>query len=158
MRKRAVIIVLVILVPLLVGCSGGESSSTGETPSTSDASSTSEAQPEGEAPSTGGVATLSGSAQPIFDARCASQRCHGVERADLRLTSGVSYGELVNVASVQVPSLMRVLPSQPDSSYLLIKLADNPPQGVRMPIAQPPLEPEDVAAIRDWVESGAADN
>lgn len=107
----------------------------------------------------GGGSSLSGDVQPIFTANCSSQACHGTgEAQDLRLTSGDSYDELVNVASTQVASLMRVLPSEPDSSYLVEKLGANPAQGLQMPRGQTPLSSADVATIREWIENGALDD
>ena len=135
MSRHVYTAVLVTLAALLAGCSSNEPSAPGD------------------------VSTLSGDVQPIFDSRCASQQCHGAEEdADLRLTSGDSHGELVNVPSIQVPSLMRVLPSEPDSSYLVLKIGDSPPQGNRMPIGQAPLTTTDVSTIRSWIDNGALDN
>jgi hypothetical protein len=94
--------------------------------------------------------------QPIFTANCSSQACHGTaEEQDLRLTSGSSYGALVNVPSTQVVTLMRVLPSVPDSSYLIMKLLGDPPQGLRMPRGQNPLSDDDITTIQNWIEDGA---
>ena len=94
--------------------------------------------------------------QPIFNANCASAACHGSgESAGLRLTSGSSHGNLVNVSSTQVVSLKRVLPNDPDNSYLVQKLGANPDVGLQMPRGQNPLSSADVTTIRDWIEDGA---
>jgi len=131
-RKQTVATILVVLVPLVVGCSSSDPSS----------------------PS--GGSSLSADVQPIFTANCSSQSCHGSgEQQGLRLTSGASYGELVNVPSTEVVTLVRVLPSEPDSSYLIMKLGADPPQGLQMPRGQNPLSAADVSTIRDWIVDGA---
>jgi hypothetical protein len=157
MIRRILTLALVAIAALTFGCSGDEGPSSGEA-TRETGSSTADGRSVGEASSDADTPTLSGVVQPVFDARCASQSCHGVEKADLHLATGVSHGELVSVYSVQVPSWMRVLPGRPDSSYLVVKLADDPPGGNRMPIGQPPLPADEIAAIRDWIEAGAADN
>ena len=63
-----------------------------------------------------------------------------------------SFASLVNVASVQQPALMRVLPFDPDTSYLIHKLEANgttvmPPSGM-LPAAT-------IAEIRQWIMDGA---
>lgn len=71
----------------------------------------------------------------------------------LDLTSAdASFGALVNVASIQQAALMRVMPFDPDSSYLIHKLEANgttvmPPSGM-LPAAT-------IAEIRQWITDGA---
>jgi hypothetical protein len=132
-KRSTVAVALAIVVPLAVGCSG-------------------DSDPAGPS----GGSSLSADVQPIFTARCAAQECHGAtEEQGLRLTSGASYNELVNVPSTEVVTLMRVLPSKPDSSYLIMKLGANPPQGLQMPRGLNPLSTADMTTIRDWIEDGA---
>jgi hypothetical protein len=103
--------------------------------------------------------SLDGDVQPIFTSRCASAQCHGeAEASELRLTVGASHGQLVNVASVEAPTFMRVMPDEPDSSYLIMKLGDSPPSGGRMPLSAAPLSSGEVLIIRDWISGGAPNN
>ena len=66
--------------------------------------------------------------------------CHQGANAPqgLRLDAGNSYALLVNVASAEVPGLMRVNPGNPDTSYLVQKIQGNAAVGVRMPANGPP--------------------
>ncbi len=107
--------------------------------------------------------------QPIFDAYCV--RCHvtggsgysqtgGDDDDGLDLTSGASFATLVNRPTFQRPSeppRWRVLPGEPDSSYLMDKIrADSPKSGSRMPQNGPPfLSQADIELIRRWIEDGA---
>ena len=107
--------------------------------------------------------------QPIFDAYCV--RCHvtggsghsqtgGDDDDGLDLTSGASFAALVNRPTFQKPGeppRWRVLPGEPDSSYLMDKIrADSPKSGNRMPQNGPPfLSQADIELIRRWIEEGA---
>lgn len=52
----------------------------------------------------------------------------------------------------------RVVPNEPDMSFLWIKLTrDDAPLG-RMPLASTPLKQCDLDAIRTWIENGAAND
>ncbi|WP_161966145.1 hypothetical protein [Steroidobacter cummioxidans] len=83
--------------------------------------------------------------------------CHAGAAAPLglRLDEGSSYALLVNASSVEVPSLHRVEPGNPDSSYLIQKLEGIAAVGGRMPLNQPPLPQETIAVIRQWITDGA---
>jgi hypothetical protein len=106
-----------------------------------------------------GGSSLSADVQPIFNASCTSSSCHGSGQSEgLDLRSGSSHGNLVNVSSTQVVSLMRVLPNDPDNSYLVQKLGDSPAVGLQMPRGQNPLSSAEVTTIRDWIEDGALDD
>ena len=88
---------------------------------------------------------------------CASSSCHGVsESAGLRLTSGDSYGELVNVASTQVSSF-RVIPNDAQNSYLVVKIEGRQTVGSSMPIGGS-LDNIDISNIRNWIDTGAPNN
>jgi hypothetical protein len=63
---------------------------------------------------------------------------------------------LVNVASAEVPGLMRVVPGDPEHSYLYLKVTGDPRiDGGRMPPISDPLTPPDVELLRSWIEAGA---
>lgn len=83
--------------------------------------------------------------------------CHSGAQAPLglRLDEGASFAMLVGTPSVEVPSLNRVQPGNPDGSYLIQKLEGTAQVGARMPLNAPPLPPDTIAVIRQWISSGA---
>jgi anaerobic magnesium-protoporphyrin IX monomethyl ester cyclase len=98
--------------------------------------------------------------EPYLDATCALPDCHakGSAAAGLVLESGLSYGNLVDHPSTQVPSLARVRPTQPDSSYLVHKLAGTQASvggsGERMPKGGQ-IDPDFPESLWRWIWSGA---
>ena len=91
--------------------------------------------------------------------------CHTTEggrvpAANMNLMHDVAYDQLVNVSSREVPSLKRVLPGDPDSSYMVHKIEGRPGiVGVRMPLNGPPyLTPGQILIMRRWIELGAPRN
>jgi hypothetical protein len=77
---------------------------------------------------------------------------------NLDLTAGVSWGNLVNVAADEDPSIMYVVPNHPEQSLLFRKInCDSPGVGSRMPYGFPSgtLTPEQMAAVYDWIAEGA---
>jgi hypothetical protein len=71
------------------------------------------------------------------------------------LLAGQAYGNTVNVASVEMPQLRRVLPGDPASSYLYRKITGAGITGDRMPLQQPPLSDAQIALVRNWILRGA---
>jgi len=61
----------------------------------------------------------------------------------------------VGVASVEVPSLQRVHPGDPNSSYLIQKLAGIAAVGQRMPFNGPYLPQSTIDVIKQWIANGA---
>src|SRR6185295_8531436 len=84
-------------------------------------------------------------------------QCHAGAAAPLgfRLDESSAYAMLVNAPSVEAPSLVRVQPGNPDSSYLIQKLEGTAAVGGQMPLGQPPLPPATIAVIRQWIANGA---
>jgi mono/diheme cytochrome c family protein len=75
------------------------------------------------------------------------------------LTAGNSFGALVNVASLEQPTLRRVKPSDADNSYLIQKLEGTAGiSGSRMPLGGPFLSQATIDQIKSWIASGAANN
>jgi hypothetical protein len=111
--------------------------------------------------------TLSSIQKEIFDTTDSSGRqactnCHTsaggrTPSAGMDLSSGNAYARLVGVASVERPSLLRVEPGDPDSSYLIHKLEGRPGiVGQRMPRGTGPyLTDGQMLVIRRWIELGA---
>jgi len=92
----------------------------------------------------------------IFGPICSG--CHQGANAPqgLRLDAGNSYALLVNVASAEVPALMRVKPGDPDASYIVQKIQGNAAVGARMPANGPPyLSQTQIDLVRGWIAAGA---
>jgi CHRD domain/Bacterial Ig domain len=107
-------------------------------------------------------ATLAQLQSTIFTPRCSS--CHsgvgGTLPGSMNLTSAsASFAALVNVASVEQPSVLRVQPNNADNSYLLRKLEGVPGiSGQRMPLGGPFLDQGALDQVRSWISAGAANN
>lgn len=105
--------------------------------------------------------TLSDIQANIFSTSCALSGCHLGSGAPLGLdlSEGQAHGNLVNVQSQEVPSLLRVDPGDPDASYLVRKIEGGPDiVGERMPRGRAPLSSEQIGLIRQWIQDGAPDN
>jgi hypothetical protein len=97
----------------------------------------------------------------VFQVWCSA--CHsGVGRppdGGIRLDANTPYGELVNAPSVGKPAAIRVVPGNPDGSYLVHKLEGRSDiVGSRMPFGGPVLPQADVDVIRRWIADGASNN
>jgi hypothetical protein len=79
----------------------------------------------------------------------------------MNLSSGQAYASIVNVPSSE-SSLLRVRPSEPDSSYLVHKIQGTQGSvggsGGRMPLGGAALTQAQIDVIRQWIADGAADN
>lgn len=101
--------------------------------------------------------------QFIFDRNCAYQGCHFPPDPEqgMDLTHGVSYANIVDVPSTEVPSLDRIEPGDPEASYLILKLEDRQAEvggtGTRMPTELFLSEPE-IEKFKSWILAGAPDN
>jgi len=94
--------------------------------------------------------------QKVFTASCI--RCHSGASAPqgLSLADGVSYDQIVSVASNQQGDLLRIDPGNPDDSYLLRKVLGTPGiSGAQMPLGGPFLNSDDIQTITDWIAAGA---
>lgn len=76
----------------------------------------------------------------------------------LRLDAGNSYALLFNVASTQVPNLLRVKPGDPDNSYLVQKIDGRATVGGRMPLGRAALPQASIDLVRSWIAAGAQMN
>lgn len=103
------------------------------------------------------MATLDSIQDNVFTPICTECHTGGSAPQGLRLEEGVSYGMLVNVASTEVPSLLRVDPGDPDDSYLIQKLEGTAAVGDRMPLGGPYLPQADIDVIRQWITDGASE-
>lgn len=101
--------------------------------------------------------TLASIQANVFSIDCAVPGCHGGAGAQqgLRLDPGFAYGNLVNVASPRDPNLIRVIPGDPDDSFIIHKLEGTQTLGDRMPDGGPYLPQSTIDVIRQWIASGA---
>ena len=96
--------------------------------------------------------------QPVFTANCALSNCHASPgQAGMVLSQSVAYVNTVNVNSTEVPSMMRVRPALPDSSYMILKLEGRQSVGLRMPPTGP-VSTSTIQLIRNWITKGAQNN
>jgi len=98
----------------------------------------------------------------IFDSMCAAQ-CHrgGAAPKGLSLEPQRSIRNLVGVASVEAPDLMRVAPGRPEDSYLVVKLVPSDARrvGSRMPRTGPPFaSSKQIRAVQRWISAGATED
>lgn len=130
------------VLPLLLACAGG----------TSDSADTGDSA-ETFAP------TLTNVQEQVFDKSCAFSTCHGEGggSGDLSLLPGVSRVNLVNVPSDGDPTQTRVIPADPDNSYLIKKM-EGASGIVDDPMPQVPLDANRLALVREWIAEGAQDN
>jgi hypothetical protein len=152
-------IALLVLACVLKACAG--SGGGGGTP-----------KPACKPPAGGATISYGQNIQPIYDRSCAVAGCHGgaVPAGGLDLTTGHSYGQTVNVPSVQQPQVKRIAPGKPQQSYLVRKIGaapGTPPiSGTLMPQGCPGaglngaqcLSADDMAAIVQWVTECAPHN
>lgn len=91
----------------------------------------------------------------MFDPRCVAHHGGDAVQAGLDLSEGMAHAALVNVPSTQT-ALDLVEPGDAENSYLIHKLEGRP--GIvrdPMPPIGDPLTPEEIGAIRDWIDGGA---
>jgi len=104
--------------------------------------------------------TLESIQEHIFTTTCAG--CHtgpvsNTLPSGLDLTSvAMSYASLVGVASLEEPSIERVAAGDSDNSYIVHKLEGTATVGGQMPLLGTPLDAAAIAAIRQWIDNGAA--
>lgn len=97
--------------------------------------------------------------QEIFVRKgCTASNCHGAaQEAGMDLRAGSSYDELVGVPATS-EDFDRVVPGNPNDSYLVIKLEGRQSVGDRMPLDGTPLDNIDLTNIRNWITQGAENN
>ena len=106
----------------------------------------------------GSDTTFSGSVQPIFNSLCASPTCHGTaQSAQLSLVSGQSHADLVNIDAFTEPAFKRVLPGDPQNSYLVMRIEGRQNIGNTMPQIGS-ISASQITVIRTWIANGAAED
>ncbi len=140
-KTRMVILSLTSLT-IVAGCGGGNDG-------------------DSDGGSNGDTISFARDVQPILTTFCATCHVEGGladERGiALRLTEAEALDGLIGGMSVQNPSLAFVVPGDAASSLLFLKISMvGAPVGGRMPFTNPPLEDNEIAIIREWIDQGAA--
>jgi hypothetical protein len=78
----------------------------------------------------------------------------------LNLLPGLSHSSLVGVASTGKPGAVRVIPGDPENSYIIHKLEGRSTIiGVRMPRGNGPfLTDGQILVLKRWISNGAPNN
>jgi hypothetical protein len=103
------------------------------------------------------TATFTRVQNEIFTPTCGKLACHDTlgQQSQQVLIAGRAYANIVNVPSVEMPSLMRIRPNDVAGSYLYRKITGAGITGDRMPQSLPPLDDAKIKLIRDWIRRGA---
>lgn len=103
------------------------------------------------------TATFTRVQSEVFTPTCAVVGCHHPvgQQSQMVLIAGTAYANIVNVSSVENPSLRRIAPGDPANSYLYRKITGAGITGDRMPQALPPLSDASIKLVRDWIRRGA---
>jgi hypothetical protein len=109
--------------------------------------------------------TLSSIQREIFDTtdsagRQACTNCHTdagrTPPAGMNLRSGMAYNSLVGAASSGKPGAIRVIPGDPENSYIIHKLEGRADiVGTRMPRGNSFLTDGQLLVIKRWIQLGA---
>ncbi len=114
--------------------------------------------PQPEAPA-GEQSLFKAEVAPLLAARCATCHLTGAEAGNLSMIPARTIESLVGVKAKGASKLVRVVPGDPDNSYLMMKLegthVEHGGTGAKMPFGAPPLKPEQIDLIRQWIAEGA---
>ena len=141
---------LLLLVVVGVAACGDDSPTSPSTPSTPSTPTT---------PSVGNLtATFSSIQRELFNPSCVDHHGERSTDAELDLTEGESFANLVNVMSVQV-GLDLVEPNDAENSYLIHKLDGRAGiVGARMPQGGSFITEDALDVIKAWINAGAQNN
>ncbi len=89
----------------------------------------------------------------LFANTCGTAACHSatLKTEGLDLVSPGLASRLVDVPSMEEPSVALIDPADPDQSYLLTKLRPNPPFGAQMPYLETALSASEIACVEQWI-------
>lgn len=112
--------------------------------------------PQNNGQQVNGLSKFSELQKQVFTPTCALSGCHGNNstQANLNLTEGKAYGNLVNVTSNLFPSLKRVVPGNASQSLVYKVLSHDP----SVPLQMPPtgkLDQKIIDSIAVWINKGA---
>lgn len=101
--------------------------------------------------------------QALFTESCAGSTCHvsfqGAPAAGMDLRPGSVCASVINVDAAEVTTLRRIVPGNPDESYLLCKVTpgceDLPERAQLMPQGSDGLPENERNLISQWIQAGA---
>jgi hypothetical protein len=101
--------------------------------------------------------TLASIQANVFTPSCAKSGCHADPGAmlGLNLEAGQSAANLINVPSFYGGMIVRVIPGNPNDSFLIQKLEGTALFGAQMPADGLYLQQVTVDVIRQWIQDGA---
>ncbi len=113
-------------------------------------------QPAPETPAEGAGGEFATLVAEVLEPHCAGAGCHSGDRpaGGLHLGDERAYSDLVDAPAHRRPDRRRVVPGDPEASYLLDRISaggDTP----RMPLGADPLGQADIDRIRGWIRQGA---
>jgi len=96
--------------------------------------------------------------QPILTKECSN--CHGAKKpkGKLDLSEASALKSLISVPSDEVSAMMRVMPGDPEQSYLWLKLDHRAKEGSGMPkrfLSSKKLPQDQLDLIKAWIAGGA---
>mgnify|MGYP003681101882 CR=1 FL=1 len=97
--------------------------------------------------------------EEIFDRKgCTAGGCHGsAQQGGMDLRPGAAYTSLVGVTA-SAEAIARVIPGDPEGSYIVMRVEGRQSVGSRMPLGGVPLDSIDITNLRSWIAQGAAEN
>lgn len=105
------------------------------------------------------VTTFKEVQREVFNKNCNSSGCHGgpVVQANLDLSEGNSYANLVGVKSLLNPQFKRVVSGDSENSFLIMMLK-NSGNGTSIMPPTGKLNDELIDSIAAWIDRGAQNN
>jgi hypothetical protein len=106
--------------------------------------------------SDGAGKALAAEVKTLIDQTCTNTlTCHGSGAGGMTLTVGNEFTNMINVASTEKPSLMRVAPGDPENSYAYLKLhCESGYVQSCMPLNSSP-DPSAASLFYAWIGAGA---
>jgi hypothetical protein len=105
-----------------------------------------------------GDASLAVRSRALFGSTCAGSPesgCHSEGAGDTYLKADVDGGDLIDVPSFEIPSVLRIAPFDADASYVYWKVTGDPRiDGGQMPLGGP-FDPRIPELVGSWIEAGA---
>ncbi len=105
------------------------------------------------------TATFTRVQNEIFTPTCGVIGCHDPlgkdSSANMILTAGRAYAQIVNQPSTETPSLSRIKPDDVANSYLYRKITGQGITGERMPLGGPYLNDAQIQLVKNWIRRGA---
>lgn len=105
------------------------------------------------------LSKLSEIQKQIFTTNCALSGCHAGTplQANLNLTSGNAFSNLVNVTSLLNPNFKRVVPGNSEQSFI-IKMLRNTGEGTSIMPPTGKISDNLIDSIAVWIDNGAKNN